>query len=352
MPDLRLTFASTPYDRIEPLLTGEVEPDGITLEYAGRVSLADIFYQQLKFSRFDISEMSFSSFLRARAKGWGYRMLPIFHNRNFAYTTILIRLASGIRPDHPEDLKGKRIGSADYQMTAALWARGCLQHEFGVRPEDMDWYQERSEHFSHGGASDFRPPPGVKFHYAPTDFGTMFLRGELDAAIFYFSTPATSTLDRQRVDLSQHPGFSRLFSDPRQEAIRYFKKTGVFPPHHITVVRESILQEHPWVATSLQNAFEKAKQIAIQRHKERLQRTPSPSSLLVFGMQTLEEQRSVFGDDPYPYGIKANAKAIDMVQTFALEQGLVDVKQPWEELFPEEILLAEEKMGLELPAGH
>src|SRR5215213_3796785 len=103
MPELTLSFASTPYDRIESLLTGEVKPDGATLEYNDRVNLADIFYQQLKFQRFDVSEMSFSSYMKARAKGFPYLMLPIFHNRHFAYSTILIRKASGIRQDHPED---------------------------------------------------------------------------------------------------------------------------------------------------------------------------------------------------------------------------------------------------------
>src|SRR5712692_10058587 len=112
MDEIELSRAVSPYDRIEPLLTGQEKPEGITLRYF-RLPGPDVFVRQLKFSQFDVSEMSFSSFLRARSQGWPYRALPIFHNRNFSYTRILIRRSSGIRVDHPEDLKGKRVGVAD-----------------------------------------------------------------------------------------------------------------------------------------------------------------------------------------------------------------------------------------------
>ena len=107
-------------------------------------------------------------------------------------------------------------------------------------------------------------------------------------------------------------------------------------------MRESILKEHPWVATSLLKAFEQSKSLCLQRLYQSY--LDGPPSMLVFARSDLREQRRVFGDDPYVYGIKANAKAIDMVQTFSVEQGLTKQKQPWEELFPEEIFLAEEKL--------
>jgi 4,5-dihydroxyphthalate decarboxylase len=342
MADLDLSFAMTPYDRVQPLITGELQPQGITLRYADLPS-PDIFYRQLKFSQFDVSEMSLSSFLRARAQGWGYRLLPVFHNRIFSYTRILVRLAAGIRVNHPEDLKGKRVGVPDYQMSMALWSRGTLQHEFGVRPEEIEWVQERPEHLSHGGASAFRPPPGVQFRYATTDFGAMLLRGELDAVTIYVGRD-NSSLDREKVDLSRNPRFKTLFRDPRREGLRYYRKLGFIPPHHITVVRESILEQAPWVALSLLDAFTRAKQLVMQR----LYRLPP--SLLVFGPQLFAEQRAALGDDPYVYGVKANARAFEMAQTFSVEQGLTPSKQPWDELFPEEVLIAEERLPGELPA--
>jgi 4,5-dihydroxyphthalate decarboxylase len=342
MKELELSFACTPYDRVQPLITGEVKPQGLALRYTDLPS-PDIFYRQLKFNQFDVSEMSFSSFLRARAQGWAYRMLPVFHNRTFSYTRILVRLAAGIRVGHPEDLRGKRVGVPDYQMSMALWTRGLLHHQFGLPPQEMEWVQERAERFSHGGATAFQPPPGLRFSYAATDFGTMFQRGELDATLIYVGRD-NSALDRPKVALSRLRGVRPLFRDPRREALRSYRKLGFVPPHHITVVRESLLLEAPWAALSLMEAFERAKQLALRR----LLRVPP--SLLLFGAQELAQQRALFGDDPSPYGLQANAPAIQMAQTFSLEQGLTTAPQPWEELFPEELLIAEE--GLPADALH
>jgi len=341
MADLRLSFAMTPYDRILPLINGEVKPDGITLDYMGMPgAVPRVFYEQIKFQRYDVSEMSMSSYLRMRSIGWPYRMLPVFHNRNFSYTTIYIRDSSGIRLDHPEDLKGKRIGIADYQQSVGLWVRGILQMEFGIKPEDMVWYQERGEHFSHTGAAaeaGLTLPPTVTLHYAETDFGTMYLKGELDASIGLGGV--SSGIDRRRVDLSGSTDIVTLFSDPRQEAIRFFNKTAVYPPHHTTVVRESILEEHPWVAISLMEAFNESKRIAI----ERLHRLPP--TLMVFGEHYLRDIGKIFGPDPFPYGIRTNTKAFDMAQTFSVQQGLTERKQPLDEIFPREVMYSEERLS-------
>ncbi|MFC1943468.1 hypothetical protein ACFLWO_02675 [Chloroflexota bacterium] len=343
MTDLRLSFAMNPYDRVLPLINGEVKPDGITLDYMGMPGgVPRVYYEQIKFQRYDISEMSMSYCLRLRPTGWPYRMLPVFHNRNFSHTTIYIRSSSGIRQDHPEDLKGKRMGDADSQKSTSLWVRGILQMEFGIKPEDMIWYQERGEHFSHTGALaekyGLTLPSTVTLHYAKTDFGTMYLNGELDASIGRLSGHVGSGIDRRRVDLSGSTDVVTLFSDPRQEAIRFFNKTAVYPPHHTTAVRESILDEHPWVAISLMEAFNESKRIAIERLRQRL------PSLMVFGEHYLRDLDELFGPDPFPYGIRANAKAFDMAQTFSVQQGLTERKQPLDEIFPQEVFYSEERL--------
>lgn len=342
MPNVTLNLAMNPYDRIQPLIDGEVKPAGVDLEYVGFPGGVDVFYDQLKFDRYDVSEMSLSSTMKSRQQGWPYRMLPVFHNRHFYYATILIRRSSGIRQDHPEDLVGKRVGVAEYQQSAALWARGVLQHEFGVRPEDMEWFMERPEGFSHGGASSFTPSPQLRFHYANTDLGTMFLAGDLDAAFTYVTA---SSMDREKVDLTTHPDYTTLFSDPEAEGFRYFRTHNVYPPQHTTVVRESILEERPWIARSLVQAFEASKKIAIERLYKR------GPSLIAFGNQAVQRQRAVMGDDPYPYGLRANAKALDMAQTFSVEQGLTQRKQPWSELLAEECLVMEGVCGVEDVVG-
>ena len=350
MADIKLSFCMPAYDRMLPLINGEVKPNGIELDYVGMPGgSGGVFYEQIKFKRYDISEMSMSSFLRMRAIGWPYRILPVFHNRNFAYTTTEIRKSSGIRQGHPEDLKGKRMGAGDYQQSLGLWVRGVLQMEFGVKPTDMIWYQERAEHYSHTGASaeaGLAPPKGVDLRYATTDLGTMFRKGELDASTSYSYGVNMSRgedsglgLGRQRSGPAENPDVVTLFPDPRAEAIRFFKKYGVYPPHHTTAIRESILEENPWVATSLMAAFEESKKIAIQRFRQML-----PRSLMVFGQYSIRELDAIFGTDPFPYGIKANAKAFDMAQTFSVEQGLTERKQPLDELFPLEVIYSEERL--------
>jgi 4,5-dihydroxyphthalate decarboxylase len=178
----------------------------------------------------------------------------------------------------------------------------------------------------------------VELHYANAEIGTLFLRGEIDAAwgMGHGRAEPGSALARRDDDISGNPEFCWLFADPKAEAIRYYRKTGIFPPHHTTAVRESILQQHPWVARSLMEAFTEAKRLARQRMREQ--------SLFVFGPHYQEEVRSTLGADPFAYGVKANRSAIEMIQTISVEQSLTPRPQPLEELFPEEVLLAEERL--------
>lgn len=325
LADLNLSFAITPYDRVLPLITGEVKPSGIVLDYEPNPSPSSaspvprMFFEQIKYQRYDVSEMSFSSFLIERAKGFPYVALPVFHNRNFRYTGIVVRDGSGIRQDQASDLKGKRFSIPDYQMSMALWTRGILQHEFGVVPQDLQWFQTRGERFSHTGASGTQLPAGVRLTFANAAESDLFARGEVDASMSFGA---------------QNPGVTTLFSDPVAEATRFYRKTGIFPPHHITVVRESIARQYPWVTLSLMDAFQRAKTVAMQRTRDQ--------SLFVFGQQYVQNERSLFGDDPWVYGVRANAAAIDMVQTISLEQGLTTRKAPLEEVFAEPVLIADE----------
>ena len=176
----------------------------------------------------------------------------------------------------------------------------------------------------------------------------MFLKGELDAAtglsmmIGGGGEPRQSSqlsgIGRIQANLSDKKDLVQLlFPDPRAEATRFYKKTGVYPPNHCTVVRESILEQYPWAATSLMDAFDEAKRLAIERAHQNI------PTLTVFGQQHFKELDELFGRDPFPYGLKANAKAFDMAQTFSLQQGLTTRKQPLNEIFPEEILYREER---------
>jgi 4,5-dihydroxyphthalate decarboxylase len=332
MSDIQLTLAINPYDRALPLISHEVKPDGIELTYQGMPGgNGGVFYDQLKFARYDVSEMSISSYLIARAAGWPYLMLPVFHNRNFSYTDLVIRDASGIRVDHPEDLAGKRFSIRDYQQSAGLWIRGVLTDEFGVRPEDMEWSQTRARDYSLTGASQSTPPVPIRFTDA--DAGVLMDRGEIDVTWSGKVVPMAErgVLSGGDVDVRGRSGVSTLFSNPKAEALRYFRKTGHFPIHHTTVVREAVLTDHPWVATSLLEAFERSKFLAAGRMTNQ--------SLFVFGDHLRKDVHEVFGGDPYPYGIRQNSATIDYIQTMSVEQGLTQAKQDRSEIFAAETLL-------------
>ena len=188
--------------------------------------------------------MSLSSLLMAVAHGSrDWIGLPIFTSRRFFHTAAWVRTASGI--DTPQDLKGKRVGVPEYQQTAALWSRGVLKHEFGVEPQDLEWWMERTEERSHGGATGFQPPAGIRFNRIPADqsIGTMLLEGKLDATLLYLTD--NNLVDRSRIKLEGNPNFRLLFANPAAEGRRYYAKTGIYPINHGMVVRRSIYEKHP-----------------------------------------------------------------------------------------------------------
>src|SRR5262249_55220839 len=202
--------------------------------------------------------------------------------------------------DGPQDLKGKRVGVPEYQQTAALWSRGILEHEFGVAPSDMDWYMERTAERSHGAATGFQPPAGVRFQYiaANKSIGAMMMDGELDATMLYMARP--SLVDRSTVEFEGNPRVRRLFTDSDAEARRYFSSTGIFPINHGVVLRRSLYEQHPWLALNIFNAFRLAKERVAERTRALL------GTHLELGLLPADAPRAL-RVDPYPYGVKSTA---------------------------------------------
>ncbi|MBW1804135.1 MAG: ABC transporter substrate-binding protein [Deltaproteobacteria bacterium] len=211
--NITLSMAISSNPRTWPVLDGTVKPDGIDL-VPTILHPSEMFWRQLKFAEFDISEMSFSSLIMIRSQGDDRWVgLPVFTTRSFFHTGILVRRDSGI--DSPEDMKGKRVGVPEYQQTAALWTRGILQNEFGVEPGDMEFWMERTPDISHAAATGFTPPPGVTINQIPAEknIGTMMLSGELHATLRYIVN--LNLVDRSTVDLWIHPDIRPLFPDVR-----------------------------------------------------------------------------------------------------------------------------------------
>jgi 4,5-dihydroxyphthalate decarboxylase len=324
MANLQLSLIMGANDRSRPVLDGTVNPDGIDLTCTV-AHPSEIFWRQLHFKEFDVSEMSLSSLLMAVAGGnRDWVGMPIFTSRRFFHTGIWVRTDRGI--DKPEDLKGKKVGVPEYQQTAALWSRGVLKHEFGVDPMDIEWWMERTEERSHGGATGFTPPPGLKFNRIPgtESIGTMLTEGKLDATLLYLTD--NNLVDRSRITLEGNSQFRLLFPDPAGEGKRYFNKTGIYPINHGMVVRREIYEQHPWVALNIFNAFRRARDLGSARLRE-LASTHFELGLLD------GDARKALAVDPYPYGVKSNQKVLETVAAYSHEQGLTPRVMPLDEIF-------------------
>jgi len=334
MSKLSLGFISAFNERVEPLMNGTIEAEGIELipTYSHP---AETFWRQLKFGEFEVAEMSMSSFLIARSQGADMIALPVFPSRRLFQTELSYHIDSGITK--PEHLADKRLGVAEYQQTAALWIRGILEHDFGVSQYKIHWYMERSEEMSHGAATGFKPPAGISFNrIAPSkSLASTLLENELDVA--HVASPwvlQANALDRSsriagRGDWSK---IKPLFPDRMAEGARFYKQHGFLPVNHAYIIRGDIYKKYPWIAFNLYTGFVKAKARAREQLLERI-----PSALF-FAPEYAAMTREMIGDDPFPYGIKANKAMLDTIVAFSHEQGLTPKKMTVEELFAQSTL--------------
>ena len=322
--NLQLSIGMASNPRTWPVFDGRVKPEGIDL-VPSRIFPSELFWRQLRFADFDVSEMSFSSLIMARSKGDERGTgLPVFTTRKIYHAAILVRRDAGI--ETPADLKGKRVGVPEYQQTAALWARGALQHEFGVEPGEMQFWMERMPSHSHRGALGFTSPPGVTINQIPAEksLGGMMLSGELDAALHYVVDP--NLVDRSTADLWNHPDIRPLFADPVAEGIRYYRKTGILPINHGMVIRREIAEKHPWTVLNLLKAFEQANDIA---NRERVEHAEYHLATGLLPREAREALRTPL----VRHGIKANRTTLETAAQYSHEQGLTERVVELEEVF-------------------
>lgn len=322
MPDVPITIACGNYDRTQAIKDGVVKVDGCAVTYLPLYP-EEIFHRAFKFHEFDVSELSFSSYLRTVAAGTSqYIGIPAFVSRIFRHSGIYVRSDAGIR--RPEDLRGKRIGVPEYQITAVVWMRGMIQHEYGVKPSEIHWRSGGQEQAGRHERTPLKPIAGLDLQPIGADqtLVGMLRAGELDAL---FTARAPSSF------LAGEPHIARLFPDTRAAEIAYYKKTGLFPIMHLVGIRKSLAERYPWLATSVYKAFCEAKAIAMTNLRD-------VNALLVslpFLEAETRETAAAMGEDFWRYGVRENLREIEALTGYAHEQGLIDRKVGIEELFAE-----------------
>jgi 4,5-dihydroxyphthalate decarboxylase len=321
---LDLSLALADNENTRPLLDGEVAAQGIRFVPTA-VHPSEMFWRQLKYGDFDVSEMSLSSFIIAishGAKDW--IAIPVFTSREFYHTRIIVRAGANIR--EPKDLRGKRVGVPEYQQTAAIWSRLALASEFGVQPGEIEWFMERNPEKSHGGATAFKAPKGVTVHQIPPmkNIGEMLLGGELDATLLYLKN--RNLVDRSRIDLFSDRRVKYLFDDRPAEGRRYFAKTGLYPINHTVVIRRTLLERHPWIALNAYHAFVEARAEVVSRGRAFLR---CYEEIGRFG----EEVKLALKADPMAYGISANRAVLETICQCVQQQGLTSRRVELDEIF-------------------
>lgn len=320
MSKLKLSIAMGNYDRTRPLVDGDVQIDGTDPVYM-LLSPEEMFFRAFRDVAFDVSELSLSSFSVKTAAGTNpYVGVPVFPSRAFRHTAICIRTDRGI--NSPADLKGLRIGTPEYQLTACVWARALLQDEYGVNPSDITWVRGGMETPGRPEKIPLQLPPDIRIETAPEDvtLSQMLERGEIDGII---GPRAPSCFEQG------NPQVGWLFPDPSRTAADYFRRTGIFPIMHVLGVRRELAEQHPWLPMAVAKAFGEAKSIALSR----LVDTSATKVTLPFVEEQLRAARTLMGPDFWSYGYAPNRKVLDNFLHHHHAQGLSERRLQVEELF-------------------
>ncbi len=319
MNKLQLSIAMGDYDRTRALLDGSVQIDGVA-PVCMTLSPEETFFRAFRGVEFDISELSFSSYLVKASKGESpYIAVPVFLSRAFRHTSIWVRKD---RIKTPVDLKGKRVGVPEYQLTANVWARAILQDDFGVKPSDMHWVRGGIDTPGRPEKIKLQLPADVRLEDAPegVTISDMLDRGDIDAFIAP-RPPSGAAL--------HNPNVGWLFDDPTATAKDYYRRTGVFPIMHVVGVKKSLAEQHPWLPGAVLKAFTQAKAVAL----ERLADTSATKVTLPFVEEQLKAARDAMGDDYWAYGVAASRRTLETFVRHHFAQGLSSRLMSVDEIF-------------------
>jgi 4,5-dihydroxyphthalate decarboxylase len=309
MAKLRLTLGCWSYDRTRALLDERVRPDGIDLNYLN-IPVEETFFRMLRHKEFDAAEMSLSSYVMSLFQPEPpFVAIPAFTSRFFRHSCIYVHAASGIT--EPKDLVGKRVGTPEYQMTAAVWIRGILSEDHGVPVSSVVYVTGGEEEPGRPEKLPLDLPPDIRVERIGADetLSSMLARGDIDA-LYTARMPSSFRSGNGTV--------RRLFEEFPAVERDYFRRTGIFPIMHTVVIRREVYERDPWVAQSLYKAF-----LAAQREAYAdLAETAALKTMLPWLPAHVEETRREMGDDFWPYGLERNVRTLATFVRYSYEQGL------------------------------
>ncbi len=322
MARLPLSFACGDYDRTRALEEGTVRPDGIDLTYL-RLPVEETFFRMLRHREFEVAEMSMSSYVKSLdSDDPPFVALPVYTSRQFRHAGIFVNVDSGI--ETPADLRGRVVGTPEWQLTANVWIRGTLADHHGVPVDSVEYRTGGQE--TPGRIEKAAVDLGERIHIQPIGEGrtlsAMLAAGEIDA----FQGP------RMPSCFVLGGNVRRLFADPVAAEKEYFARTGIFPIMHVVVIRRDVYERHRWVAQSLTKALQLAKQKAMAE----LYDASALRFMLPWLIPGLEEARSLLGEDYWSYGLEVNRHVLETFLRYHSDQGLSRRRYAPEELFAPE----------------
>jgi 4,5-dihydroxyphthalate decarboxylase len=297
MSNLNVSVAIGDYDRNRPLIDGAVKIDGVDPVFM-KLCPEEIFFRAFRTQDFDVCELSLSSFTLKTALGTcPYVGIPAFVSRCFRHTSIYVRTD---RVNEPQELKGRKIGVPEYQLTANVWARAILEDDFGVKPSDIHWIRGGIEHAGRPEKIAVKLPKGVRLDDAPegVTISELLDQGKIDGFMAP-RAPAPAAL--------ANPNVGWLFRDPIAAGRDYYRRTGIFPIMHLIGLRRTLAERHPWLAAAVFKAFEQSKSVAL----EQLSDVSATKVTLPFVEETLKATRDLMGEDFWPYGVEPNVKTLE-----------------------------------------
>lgn len=319
MAKLKLSIAMGDYDRNRALYDGRVQIDGCDPVYM-LLNPEEMFFRAMRHRDFDITELSFSSYLVKHANGdCPYVGIPVFLSRAFRHTSIYVRKD---RIKKPSDLIGKRIGVPEYQLTAIVWARALLEEEYGVSPESVTWVRGGIDTPDRPEKIKLTLPTTIKVESAPTGktISELLDRGDIDG--FIAPRPPSGLA-------LMNPNVSWLFDDPTSTAKEYYKRTGIFPIMHVVGIKKELVNQHAWLPAAVMKAFSSSKSAAL----DLLADTSATKVTLPFVEEQLKSARELLGNDFWSYGVEPNKKTLEAFLKYHFNQGLSSRKVELHELF-------------------